>query len=67
MLENYLQAIEGIGIYPIISMLIFISFFLVILIWIMKIDRDYLVRMSILPMDSNIEDEKFGKGDSNEK
>ena len=47
MFNNYLQSIEGIGIYPLISMLVFFIFFVVMLIWLFKADKNHLREMSI--------------------
>ena len=67
MFENYLKAIEGVGVYPLISLMIFVSFFIVLLIWMIKIDKDFLVKMSFLPLDPDIDSEKLDNGESNEK
>ncbi|MFN7930032.1 MAG: CcoQ/FixQ family Cbb3-type cytochrome c oxidase assembly chaperone [Blastocatellia bacterium] len=51
MYQNVLQAIAGIGIYPIISMLIFIAVFLSAIIWFFKADKEHLQRMAELPLE----------------
>lgn len=53
MFSNYLKDIEGIGIYPIISLLVFFIFFVVMLLWMFKIDKNYIKKMQDLPLDSN--------------
>ena len=53
MYRNVLQTIEGIGIYPIISMLIFFSIFMSAIIWFFKADKKHLQRMAELPLDQN--------------
>ena len=53
MYKNVLQTIEGIGIYPLISMLIFQAVFLVVVIWFFRADKNYLLHMSRLPLDQN--------------
>ena len=55
MIENNISSVYGIGIYPIISMLIFISFFVVLAIWVLKTDKKYLLTMRNLPLDTNSE------------
>lgn len=55
MFKEVLQSIEGIGIYPIISMIVFILFFVAVIIWYFKADKKYLKKMKNLPLD---EDEK---------
>ena len=51
MFNHYLQSIEGIGIYPLISLLVFFIFFVVMLIWILKADKSHLKKMSVLPLE----------------
>ena len=53
MYKNVLQTIEGIGIYPLISMLIFQAVFLVVMIWFFRADKNYLQRMAQLPLEIN--------------
>ncbi len=52
MFSNYLQAIEGVEIYPIISLLIFFIFFMIMLLWNFKVDKNYLKEMEELPLDT---------------
>lgn len=51
MYKNVLQSIEGITIYPIISLIVFGLFFIIMLIWIIRADKNYLARMSNLPLE----------------
>ena len=51
MYKNVLQAIEGIGIFPIISMLNFLAVFLTAIIWVFKADKEHLQRMAELPLE----------------
>ncbi len=53
MIRNLLQSIEGVEIYPLISLIVFIIFFVVILVWMFKIDKNYIKEMEQLPLDSN--------------
>ncbi len=50
MFKEVLQSIEGIGIYTIISMIIFILFFIGMTIWLFKVDKKYIKTMSELPL-----------------
>lgn len=50
MIRNYLQAIEGVEIYPLISLIVFVIFFVVILIWMLKMDKNYIDEMKQLPL-----------------
>jgi cytochrome c oxidase cbb3-type subunit IV len=67
MIENSLKNIQGIEIFPIISLLIFVSFFIVLTIWIFKSDKKHLIDMSNLPLDSNNENELNSNGKYYEK
>ena len=51
MIRNYLQSIEGIEIYPLISLAVFIIFFVVIFVWMLKIDKNYIKKMENLPLE----------------
>ncbi len=42
MIRNVLQAISGIEIYPVISLLIFFTLFISVLIWFFKVDKSHL-------------------------
>ncbi|NWG26974.1 MAG: cbb3-type cytochrome c oxidase subunit 3 [Ignavibacteriaceae bacterium] len=50
MFKEVLQSIEGIEIYTIISMIIFILFFIGMSIWLFKVDKKYIKTMSELPL-----------------
>ena len=52
MFKNYLQAIEGIEIYPVIGLIIFFIVFILVVIWVLKIDVNYIRKMEKLPLDS---------------
>lgn len=53
MFNHYLQSIEGVGVYPIISLLVFFVFFVVMLIWMLRADKSHLKKMSELPLDAD--------------
>ncbi len=57
MFSEHLSRIEGISIYPIVSMILFIALFGVTLVWVMRLDKKYLSKMKNLPLDSNLENE----------
>jgi cytochrome c oxidase cbb3-type subunit IV len=50
MFKEVLQSIEGIEFYTIVSMIIFILFFIGMTIWLFKVDKKYLKVMSELPL-----------------
>ena len=51
MYKNVLQSIDNIAIWPIISFVIFFTFFLVLLWWVFSVDREFINKMKELPMD----------------
>jgi cbb3-type cytochrome oxidase subunit 3 len=53
MYKNVLQSIEGVGLYPIISLLLFFLFFAAVIIWFFRADKAYLKKMAQLPLDSS--------------
>jgi fructose-specific phosphotransferase system IIC component len=48
--KEALRSIEGIQIYPLISLTIFGLFFISLIIWVMKADKEYIHNMSHLPL-----------------
>ena len=49
-IKHHLDTIAGIGIYPVISFLIFFGFFLLVLLWIRKVSRAHITHMANLPL-----------------
>lgn len=56
---NYLTSIAGIEIYPLISLMIFFGFFLVLIIWTFKVDKSYLNGLKNIPLDKEINKENL--------
>lgn len=50
---NYLESITGIGIYPLISFLIFFLFFLVVSIYLIKAGKKHFEEVAQIPLDTN--------------
>jgi hypothetical protein len=50
MYKDILQSIEGVQVYAIAAMVIFILFFVGIIIWLIKVDKRYIKEMSELPL-----------------
>lgn len=67
MIKEYLQSIDGVSIYPVISLIIFIVFFAVIIIWMFKVDKNYLKKMSNLPLETDEDNNSNSKGYLHEK
>lgn len=54
MFKEVLQSIEGIEFYTIVSMIIFILFFVGMTIWLFKVDKKYIKQMSELPFNEDV-------------
>jgi cytochrome c oxidase cbb3-type subunit III len=52
--RNYLETISGIGIYPLISLVIFFVFFTSLLIYVFRLDKKSVDRMSRLPLKDGV-------------
>ena len=65
--KELLQSIEGVSIYPIISLIVFVVFFAVILIWMFKVDKKYIKKMENLPFENKEENNFNNTGDLYEK
>ena len=50
MKKNILSSMENIEIYPIISLLIFVIFFIGMFWWVFKVDRKYIDHMKEMPL-----------------
>ncbi len=67
MYKEILNSVEGISIYPIISLIVFVLFFAIILIWMFKADKTYIKKMENLPFEKEEENNFNNTGDLHEK
>jgi cytochrome c oxidase cbb3-type subunit 4 len=67
MIKDLLQSVEGITIYPIISLIVFVLFFVLVIIWMFKADKNYIKKMENLPLDKDEETNFNNTGDFYEK
>ncbi|MBL7755417.1 MAG: CcoQ/FixQ family Cbb3-type cytochrome c oxidase assembly chaperone [Chitinophagaceae bacterium] len=49
---NYLKTIEGVGIYPLISLLIFFTFFIGLLWYVVKYDKKSIQQIKNIPFEN---------------
>jgi len=62
MIKNVLENIGGIHIYGIISICLFFSFFLGMLVWVCRLKKSHLDSMSAMPLeDANTPEQTFDK------
>lgn len=66
MYKEILQSIEGVEIYPIISLIVFVVFFIVVTIWLIRMDKNYINEMKQLPLTKD-DNNKINSGELNEK
>lgn len=55
MIRNVLESIKGVDIYPVISLLMFFSIFVVAIFWAIRMSREYADQMSQMPLDKKHE------------
>ena len=60
MIHNVLTQIGGIGIYGVISLLLFFGVFVGVLVWISRMRKPYLKKMKNLPLESDTEGKAKG-------
>jgi cytochrome c oxidase cbb3-type subunit IV len=54
-IKNHMESITGIEIYPLISLLIFFTFFVILFWWVFTAKKDYIKRVSNIPLDNQNE------------
>lgn len=50
---NYLQSIEGVGLYPMVSLVLFTVFFTVATVWALKAEKRSMMHKSRIPLDND--------------
>ena len=50
---NYLERITGVGIYPLLSLVIFFTIFSIMTLWVFKADKRYMKSMKYIPFPDN--------------
>ena len=68
MYMEVLRSIEGIAIFPIVSLVVFVTFFTGMLIWTSRLGRDRLATFARMPLDTaddrSIRSDRPSQGDS---
>ncbi|MGE5431142.1 MAG: hypothetical protein ACM3QX_08715 [Syntrophomonadaceae bacterium] len=67
MFSQYLEKIENIGIYPAAALIIFFVLFVVLLTWVLRMDKSYISKMKRLPLDKNKNNGKYNGEDTTTK
>lgn len=55
---NYLTSITGVGIFPLISLLVFFVFFLCLGYWVIKADKSRMKYLAAMPIEEHVNDNK---------
>ncbi|MFD2916191.1 CcoQ/FixQ family Cbb3-type cytochrome c oxidase assembly chaperone [Psychroserpens luteus] len=50
--KNHMESITGIEIYPMISLIIFFTFFVILFWWVITAKKDYITTVSNIPLDN---------------
>lgn len=56
--KNYMESIEGIATYPMISLLIFFVFFSLLFWWVFTASKEHIKEVSELPLEDNNQNNK---------
>lgn len=51
--QNYLETIAGVEVYPLISLLLFVGFFITVTIWALGTSKELIQHMENLPLDKS--------------
>lgn len=51
MYKDVLRSIDGIGIYPVISLVIFVLFFTTVFLWVFRMRKSEAIELAALPLD----------------
>lgn len=54
-MRQFLESATGVDIYLIISLFIFLIFFLGVILWLIKVDKKYILEVKQLPIDDSIQ------------
>ncbi len=51
--KGYMESIDGVAIYPMISLIIFFAFFMILGWWVLTASKSYIEEVSELPLDKD--------------
>ena len=51
--SNYLSSIENVGIYPVITLILFSLVFFGVIFWILTRDKEYISELENIPLDND--------------
>jgi preprotein translocase subunit YajC len=50
---NYLEKIAGVSVYPVVSLLMFVSFFVIVTLWVLRTDKKTIEHVENLPLEND--------------
>lgn len=50
--KGHMESIEGIEVYPIISLIIFFTFFALLFLWVFTAKKNYITEVSQIPLET---------------
>ncbi|HNA94122.1 MAG TPA: hypothetical protein PKZ72_05385 [Saprospiraceae bacterium] len=53
---NYLEGITGVSIYPMTSLLLFVAFFILVTLWVIRTDNGFIDHMKNIPLEKDSND-----------
>ena len=53
MFKHYFEQIQNVELWPVISLILFFSFFVGIVIWVFLVDKNYISKMKNLPFEDS--------------
>lgn len=62
---NTLERIQGVEIYPIITLLIFFTFFIVMAYFVFNLDKGYIKEMKDMPLEDDKNDSSVNNSENN--
>lgn len=60
-IKNYAASIKDVDVYPLISLVIFVLFFIAVIYYVKKMDKSRVNELSNLPLDLNDETSSFAQ------
>lgn len=60
MYKDILRGITGIEVWPVLSLVIFVTFFAAVLVWVARLDRQRVAQLSALPLDGAEDEGRVG-------
>ncbi len=51
--KGYMESIDGVATYPIISLLIFFAFFVILFLWVFTASKQHIKEMSKMPLEND--------------